>query len=113
MADLHYSDSRGFVPMRKKYPADKIGRAKLVMDAIDNYHDRPSAANRTAIRVLLMDLLPDASGVRGTAAADVGRDLDALEIALSWVPFDRQPREALARVRAHVAGVKTLDGEQR
>lgn len=60
MADLHYSDSSGFVPMRKSYPADKIARAKLVMRAIDEYRNKPTGENRAAIRGLLMDLLPEA-----------------------------------------------------
>jgi hypothetical protein len=43
----------------RKYPADKIGRAKLVMAAVDDYCDKPTGNGRLAIRELLMDLLPD------------------------------------------------------
>jgi hypothetical protein len=45
-----------------QHPADKIGRAKLVMAAIDDYHDRPTAQNRQVIRTLLMELLPESAG---------------------------------------------------
>jgi hypothetical protein len=49
-------------------------------------------------------------GTPGWVGSPVDRDLESIETALTWVPFDRRPREAVERIRsaliaAHASGV--------
>lgn len=93
------------VPSAQTVPGELLD--ELV--GIAMYGDRGNAlAMRGAIMTALAWGLPPValtSPAAPTSPSDsemLDRDLESIEIALTWVPFDRRAREALKRVRSAI-----------